>query len=309
LHSSFILGIMLVVPFGAESILQSNRKTWSKVAVRWGIFGLGATTASLLNPNGLDGVIYPIRAITMENIRYIQEWQPSNFSHFGAFELGLLAVIGSGLYLGARLSLPRLLVLLGATHMALSQFRHQFIFGLVACMLLGPAIAVVLRKRQDVGPSETAKARRAWYLWTKDPAVIIFGCLVLIFVAVRVANPVSLTESITRPVTALAAVPAELKDKPIFNDYGMAGYLIFTGVRPYIDGRSELYGDTFMKEFVQASEAVPAELFTLFKRHDIQWTLLQADSPINKVLARYPTDWALLYTDRYATVYWRTSPY
>jgi hypothetical protein len=40
----------------------------------------------------------------------------------------------------------------------------------------------------------------------------------------------------------LAAVPPELRAKPVLNDYGFGGYLIWSGVRPFIDGRADTYG-------------------------------------------------------------------
>ena len=45
---------------------------------------------------------------------------------------------------------------------------------------------------------------------------------------------------------AIAAVPASLRDRPVLNSYSFGGPLILAGIRPDIDGRADMYGDTFV---------------------------------------------------------------
>ena len=46
------------------------------------------------------------------------------------------------------------------------------------------------------------------------------------------------------PVAAVAALK-KLNLTRVFNDYDFGGYLIASGVAPFIDGRTELYGEKF----------------------------------------------------------------
>src|SRR6476646_12156609 len=61
----------------------------------------------------------------------ISEWSPADFSHFSAFEACVLALIAGALYLGVKLSPPRIVLVLGLFHMALSHVRNVDIFALL----------------------------------------------------------------------------------------------------------------------------------------------------------------------------------
>ena len=50
-------------------------------------------------------------------------------------------------------------------------------------------------------------------------------------------------ENEANPWKLIAAVPPELRSQPVLNGYSMGGPLILSGIRPYIDGRGDMYGD------------------------------------------------------------------
>ena len=64
------------------------------------------------------------------------EWMPADFSSLGAFELSILALIAGGLYCGVRLSPPRIALVLGLFHLALSHVRNIEIFALLLPMVM-----------------------------------------------------------------------------------------------------------------------------------------------------------------------------
>ena len=68
---------------------------------------------------------------------------------------------------------------------------------------------------------------------------------------------------------------------PVLNDYGFGGYLIFEGIPPFIDGRAELYGDEFIKRYVQAMLLDSDELPKLLDRNGIAC----APMPIGSTIA------------------------
>ena len=45
-------------------------------------------------------------------------------------------------------------------------------------------------------------------------------------------------------------------DRPVLNDYDLGGYLIYAGMAPFIDGRTELYGEKFYMRWERATGAV-----------------------------------------------------
>ena len=103
------------------------------------------------------------------------------------------------------------------------------------------------------------------------------------------------------PVTALAHVPPQLLSQPVFNEYAFGGYLIFKGVKPYIDGRADMYGDAFFAEDQQIQSASQSAMDAAVARYHIRWAILPPDSPLTDALARTP-GWKRTYADRYAVV-------
>jgi hypothetical protein len=94
---------------------------------------------------------------------------------------------------------------------------------------------------------------------------------------------------------------------PVLNDYGFGGYLIFAGIPPFIDGRAELYGDEFIKRYVQAMLLESDELPKLLDQYDIAWTLIAPERPAALLLDHLP-GWRRLYADDIAVVHGRTDP-
>ncbi len=90
----------------------------------------------------------------------------------------------------------------------------------------------------------------------------------------------------------------------MLNDYGMGGYLIFAGVKPFIDGRSDMYGDAFTEAYFGATAQDSENLVPLLTRYHVTWTLLDPGNPANRALDGLP-GWKVLYRDRIAVVHVR----
>jgi hypothetical protein len=69
------------------------------------------------------------------------------------------------------------------------------------------------------------------------------------------------------------------------NDYDFGGYLIANGVAPFIDGRTELYGEKFFVDHDAASGLrEPENLFRLLDEYKIEATLIRTQSGATKLL-------------------------
>jgi len=112
---------------------------------------------------------------------------------------------------------------------------------------------------------------------------------------------------VATPAAALAAVEAVHVRGLVVNDYGFGGYLIFAGIPPFIDGRAELYGDEFIKRYVQAMLLESDELPKLLDQYGIVWTLIAPERPAALLLDHLP-GWRRLYADDVAVVHVRTDP-
>jgi hypothetical protein len=87
----------------------------------------------------------------------------------------------------------------------------------------------------------------------------------------------------------------------VFNEYGFGGYLIFKGVRPFIDGRTDMYGDAFMARYKRIVSADHSALEAAIAQYRIAWTILPPDNPVVAELDHEP-GWRRLYADQYAVV-------
>jgi hypothetical protein len=125
--------------------------------------------------------------------------------------------------------------------------------------------------------------------------------LVMLEIIARLAAPVIRVDGPTAPIAALASAPAAIVDQPVFNDYGFGGYLIFKGVRPFIDSRAEVYGDRFLATYAAMQRGDLCALRVNFDRYRIGWTILPPDSPVVAILDISP-GWRRLHTDSEAVV-------
>ena len=109
--------------------IASQRKP---LALRWAAFGVGALAACCATPYGWGSILAARKILDLgELLHLIYEWMPADFSKFSAFELTILALIAGALYSGVKLSPPRIALVLGLLHMALSHVRNVEIFALL----------------------------------------------------------------------------------------------------------------------------------------------------------------------------------
>lgn len=288
MHGGYILGLVLAAGFAAEAWLGSANRL--AVARTWGAFGLAAGLACLFTPFGLAGVIHPFTISSMAILPNINEWRPVDFSKVSSLEIVLIAVLFAAFSRGARLPKVRLLMLLGLLHLALRHARHQFVLGAVGPLLLAPAF--------QGEPIPSARRRRGGL------GLIAGGATIL--AAVTVLAPRTDTDAPQAPRSALQSVSEELRRRPVLNDYDFGGYLIFQGVRPFIDGRADMYGDAFVSRYIDLEQGDRAAIAAAIDRYKIEWTIFRPGRGAINAMDAMP-GWRRLYADRWAVVHVRTA--
>jgi len=230
----------------------------------------------------------------LQELDNIYEWRATDFSTLQPLELVLLTGLYVSLSRGARLPTVRLLLLLGLLHMALAHTRHQMLAGFIAPLL----IAEPLGKSLSPGAMAPAAARRGW----AAAGLLLAVCLATL----RLALPVVIGDGPAAPVSALSHVPPSLAAQPVFNDYGFGGFLIFSNVRPFIDGRVDMYGDKFVSLYASVTHPDKAALEQTFQLYSVRWTILDPSNPAVSLLDALP-EWCRLYADQFAVVHVRSS--
>ena len=289
LHSSFLIAFPIAGAFALEALLDVRAWRWRTFAGWAGFLALSAL-ATLATPHGLEGVTFPLRLVNMKALGSIAEWAPPDFMKPSTLELALLAGLLVAFWRGVKLPAVRVLILLGLLHMSLQHVRHEMLLGIVGPLILAEPLGRALGR--------VAPAAASWRMPAAQSALGAF--LVAAVLAVRLATPLARVDGPTAPVTALAHVPAALRAQPVLNDYDFGGYLIFQGVRPYIDGRTDMY-DAFVADDDQIQAGNQAAMDRAIARYGICWAIVRPDRPLVAALARTP-GWKRTYADKYAVV-------
>ncbi len=284
IHGSFLLGLALAAGLALEALIET------RTALKgWFLFGLGALGAALVNPHFAGGVIFPVTLMATPALAAIGEWQPTPLTLFqpivpaAAFTLYIL------IRQRATVSLTRASLAIVLFAMAFLHVRHQIVAAVAVPLLLAEPLSGAVR-------NEGGEARLV-------PAIL---AALALLIGVRWALPISRGDTDVAPQSALAHVPPALRTAPVLNDYSFGGYLIFAGVKPFIDSRAELYGEAALETYAALIRPDRTVLDATIRRHAIRWSILKPSSPIVAELDATP-GWHRLYADRFAVVQFRDS--
>ncbi len=293
LHGGFVLGLALVAPIAVDAVWNADARTRKSLALRWAAFAVAAIAVSCVTPYGWNSLLASRKILALgEALPLILEWRSADFSAVGLLEVCLLLGFGLALYRGVSLPPLRIVLLLGMLYMALSQTRSLETFALLVPLFLAAPLA------RQIGAADDAKP-------TVSP-LLFAGLAIVLFAGTLAYASVVRFEPHTRgsPVAAVAELK-KLNFSRVFNDYDFGGYLIANGVAPFIDGRTELYGEKFFVDHNAASGLMkPENLFRLLEEYRIEATLMRTQSAAS-ILLDHIDGWHKVYTDEIATIHVR----
>lgn len=288
LHGSFAIGLVIAGAFGLEALLASADR--ARALRQWLVFGIACAIAVFINANGVEGVVHPLRVAELKTLVLIDEWKPSSPAVTPFFFVVLLATFVLIALKRPHMHAVRWVLLAALLGLALYQVRHQAILAIVSAMLLPQGFATSAERR--AGPPAAA--------WLTAAAM---GALV----ALRAILPISPAYNEANPGKLIAAVPAQLRGQPVLNGYSMGGPLIRSGIRPYIDGRSDMYGDEFVAGYKRMIDGDSAALAAAVERWNIRWAILpNRYAKLLAVLDR-SRGWRRIYKDEVGVIYARTT--
>jgi hypothetical protein len=291
LHGSFVFGALVAAPLAAEALTANWRDPWPTFR-GWGLFAGACLAAVMLTPNGIEALTYPFQIMTMKTLNGIVEWLPPDFRVMTTFQAALLVTLFVCLVRGVKIPFFRALLVLFLLHMALLHRRHELVLAVIAPLFLA----------EPIGRSFGRAAPRP--LGRPLVPAVLFAVGLLAMVAARAADPVVRVDAVNTPKTALEHVPAALQARPVLNTYSFGGYLVFRGVKPFIDGRADMYGDDFFSRHIRLMRGDPAEFDKAAAQYRLDWTILQPGEPLAKTMDAKP-GWRRIYSDRWAVVHAR----
>jgi hypothetical protein len=280
-------GLALAGAPAIEAVIESRER--KNAVTGWGLFLLAAAVCAMMTPFGPQTLLFPFKLSAIQGLGHIGEWQASDFSHLSPFLLALLSmlfVLGGG-----KVKIPpvRLLLLLVLVWLALTHTRHQMLLGVTAPILLSPALAQTWPAKGKIHP----------------PLFGLLAAFVLVaLIAARLMVPVARGDDPVSPVSALAHVPRFVRETPVLNNYGFGGYLIWNGVKVFIDSRADLYGDAFLNDYAKITSLDKDALAATLTSHRIHWTIFPREAQVVKLLDAMP-GWQRFYSDKLAVVHVR----
>lgn len=294
LHGSYVMGLVVAAVLALEALVEAPKEDRVQVVVRWGAFGLLSGLMCLVTPHGLNGILFPFQIMSMTSLPHIDEWKSIDFSTLGAFELVLLITLYVGFSRGVKVSPLRLLFLLLLLHMTLQHRRQEMMLAVLAPLFLAEPLARAFRQEAPTLVPIGAHQRAV--------LIGVTAALGLGIAGARLMTPFSRGDSENTPVTALSSLPAAVTAQPVFNEYGFGGWLILKGVRPFIDGRADMYGDAFVGDHVAAARGDMVVFERLRAKYGIRWTIINPKSGLARALDTSPV-WRRAYQDKWAVVH------
>lgn len=243
---------------------------------------------------------------------FIQEWQAPNFHalYTHPFIWLLLVTVGAIGISRRRVDGADLALLTMFTYASLLAGRNFGPFALLVAPVLSRHVARILSRWGWVlRPQARTGSRRRLLLGAVN------WCVVLLLVAltvVKIQQPISaeFNEQKQReelPVDAAAWIKANRPPGEMFNPYNWGGYLIWSlypeGYRVYVDGRTDLYGDAFLREYVNVQWGRPG-FEQVMDKHGINLILTQPDDLLDLQLA-CAGGWEQVYRDDVAVIWVR----
>lgn len=300
-HASYAFGLVIAAYFALEALVEEPDK--KRVILRWGLFGLALLGAALLTPHGLAGLLYPFAVMQMTSLTVIGEWRPTNFAATPTFGFALIATLAALGWRGTRVPALRLALLLLLLALAFKQVRQQPLWGIASALLLARPIAASFGGGGErphfwaqLGVHRIARA------WAAIAAVF------LLFAVGRALLPITRPQSSTDPTSAIAHIPPALRRQPVLNTYSFGGPLIAAGIRPFIDGRSDMYGDAFTLDYQAINSGDPVPFANAVRRYRLAWAITEkSNAELIRLIDRTP-GWRRIYTDDHAVIHVRDIP-
>jgi len=299
-HGSWIIGLGTVVVYLACGLvgfqagdLEARRWTNSE-RLRLEIVLLLSLAAIPITPYGTRLAAYPFTVASSLPISLanVQEWRAMPFDLISG-KIFLALLIGFFLaQVAFRFAwrLEEFLLFLFGTAMACLHVRFLMLF----VPFFAPLAATVLARW---APS---------YNRAKDQYLINFALMAGIVIAMVHYFPSQhqIEEKVASrfPVHALQYLREHPVPGPLFNTYAYGGFMIESGFKTFVDGRSELFEQTgVLADYVDIKQLEPRTLQVL-RGYGIRSVLMGRGEPLLTVLAASP-EWRRVYSDGVSELY------
>ncbi len=318
LHGGFAIGFIFLFGTLAGEVLGNLFNRDDDRVVRWPrlkrialVTGV-SIPAIALNPYGVQMLSYPFRTVGIGVLQdFIQEWASPDFHEpqawpFAILLLGVLAAAGLS---SRRIDWTDLVLVCGTGLMGLTAGRNIAVFAIAATPVLSRHVDTWLADRGwRLHPRRTVSKPVLITNWLLL-GLIVLGGLVKIAAALN-EKTVRDAQELYFPVEAAAFLKETPPPGHMFNSYNWGGYLMFAApdVPVYVDGRTDLYDDAFLRDYLNVvfirdgwAEKLDAQ--------QIGFVAIEAESVLATMLRTQPDVWEEhLFDDDRSAVFVRIAP-
>ncbi len=301
-HGGFAIGFIFLVGFlVGEALGNLFGEADDPHVVRWGrlrkvaLVTLVAVPAVALNPYGVQMLAYPFRTVNIGVLQdFIQEWASPNFHERQTwpFIALLLGTLGMAALSRPRIDWTDLTLVSGTAAMALMSGRNMSVFAIAATPALTRHLSAWLAERGwHVRPQRAVPTAQGW-LNVALLALVLLGALGKIAAALD-PQVVRAAQEERFPVQLAAFLRETPPPGRMFNSYNWGGYLMFAApnVPVYVDGRTDLYDDAFLRQYLNIvllregwAEALDAQ--------GVDFVAIEAQSVLATMLRTMSERWA-----------------
>jgi hypothetical protein len=219
---------------------------------------------------------------------------------------GMLA-LGVVLWIGVnkRPSWTDALLFMGTGAAGLLSARHIPLFAIVSAPIIAKYSWLLLQQwqmtdaliGQSVQPTNRLFSTLNWLL-------LALACFGTLFWVAKTVNENNAAIAGLYPVHAVDYLEISgLSERPGYNSYNWGGYLIWRDIPVFVDGRADVYGDSFLFFYRQAFDA-GFNWQEPLDQYDVEYVLMERGSPLNSLLDLHP-DWSEVYHDDVAQIFVR----
>ena len=262
-----------------------------------------------INPNGVQMWGYPFRTVGIGVLQdFIAEWRSPDFHqlHLHPFIWMLLAALTAVGLSGRRADFTDLTLVALFAYLSLLATRNMALFALVTAPVIvryGSAALAGWRERAGrFGAIRTATVGRFRIAinWALLALVVVAALAKMSYPLSTAVNQEAIAE--IAPIEAVAFLQSERPAGPLFNSYNWGGYLIWALPQypVFVDGRTDLYDDAFLRDYLSVVWAQDGWEETL-DDYEINLVLIEPQSMLARLLAERP-GWKQAYQGSMATV-------
>ncbi|MFY9573666.1 MAG: hypothetical protein WAV20_19885, partial [Blastocatellia bacterium] len=333
LHGGYVIGLILIFLYAGGNLLlsvtaQQKREEAKKNFRALGIIALLSTLVTFVNPHGPAILYFPFHNVGQNYLMdVISEWQSPNFHKYVIFEFMLLVIIVTFVLSRRKPDVFEGGVALLLTHMALFSARFIPLFAI----LLTPSAAVraggvldrlALQMARVRGVKEisniskkisenvtTLEMRFNRHLWVYVGIVLSFVICLNDGRLGKIQLVDARHDKNEFPVDALEFARTNGISGNMFNNDLWGGYIIYKSYPHYkvfMDGRSDMYGAAFVKEYVKIVK-VDLDYENVLNKYDVTWVIFNANFPICRHLEA-SGNWKLVYADTTANILLKDIP-